>query len=170
MVDRKNVRVAAVLLVMGAMVQLLASVDAGLRQDWTKMILMLFGFVFAVSVCMSIPLALKTEACFRGLERLVSEKLGSVPSSTSGPDRKSARKANNVVEKIAALFMILSVPIHLSLGVLAGVHEKWFRLGIHLTACAVTMVVCMVVLMMLKIGTHTKRVEELILRQTSEPT
>lgn len=165
MLDRGTARVALIVLIAFGVVQLLAGVLAGLRQDWIGMTIYLVGAVLTVVILTSIPVALKTDNCFNRLEDLISEKSCSVRPITTASNRKGVRKLNKVIEKIILIFTVISVPVHLSLAIFAGLCQFWFRLGIHLAACTITVVICLGVLMALKIDACTRRLEELISRR-----
>lgn len=69
---------------------------------------------------------------------------------------------NQVIRKVVGIFMVISVPVHFSMVVLFAVRQDWFMVGIHLVACAITVVICAGVLMALKIDNYSRRLEELI--------
>lgn len=74
MVDRKTVRVVVIVLVVAVLVQLLAGVKAGLRQDWMKMSFMLFGSCLSVFFVMNVVAGWRIITSLSRLEELGLER------------------------------------------------------------------------------------------------
>ena len=155
MVDRRNLRITLIVFLAVMVIMLLVGIRAGLRQDWMRMSLFFFSTVLAIfSFTMSL-VGLKINTRFRHLEKIASEKSDSGRPVTTTP-------SNHVIFKVIGIFMVISVPVLIVLASIAGLHEKWFGLGVHLLVCAICAVILTVLLMRRTIDIRSKRLEELI--------
>ena len=163
MVVRGKFRIALTLLLASTLIMLLAGIQEGLCQDWMRMSLLFFSTVLAVFWFMMSLLGLKIDSRFRHIEKIVKEKSDSDrPVTATRSDRKVVHNLSRVIAKLAAIIVVISVPVLIFLAIIAGLHKNWFGLGIHLLACAITAVICVVLAMALAIDVRSERVEELI--------
>jgi len=163
MLDLRVARIALVLLFALSLLQFIVGVIAGLHQDWMKMSIYFFGTVLSIVICTIIPVGRRIDVCFSHMEDIISERIDSIkPVPKTTPNPKPIRMASLVIEKVVSIFMVISLPVHLSLGIFWGSREYWLGLGIHLSACAITVFICIGVLMSLRIDTLSKHLMELI--------
>jgi len=152
----RDVRLAFVVLTIGAVVPLVAGISAALDGDWPRMSLYFFGSALVAFIEMSCLLGIKIDASFRHMERRF---LG---EHTAPPQPKC------VAVQVLLIFMILSVVVHMSLAAIACLGEHWFRLGVHLMACAITVIVCTAVTYAVAIGARSRRFEKLLGRKEGQ--
>lgn len=149
-------RLAFVVLTVGAIVPLVAGISAALDGDWLRMSLYFFGSALVAFVETSCLLGIKIDASFGRMERRFLGEHTAIPQPKC------------VVVQVLLIFMILSVAIHMSLAAIAHLGEQWFRLGVHLMACAVTVIVCTAVTYIIAIGVRSRRFEKLLGRKEGQ--
>lgn len=163
MVDRRNLRITLIVFLAVMVIMLLVGIRAGLRQDWMKMSLFFYCTVLTIFFVTMSLVGLKIDTRFRHLEKIISEKSDSGrPVTTTLSNRKVVHNLNHVIRKVIGIIMVISVPVLIVLASIAGLHEKWFCLGVHLLVCAISAVISTVLLMRLAIDVRSKRLEELI--------
>jgi phosphatidylglycerophosphate synthase len=163
MVNSRNFRVALVVLTASALITSLAVVRAGLHQDWERMSILFFGTALTFLFLTMSLLGLKIDTRFRHMEKIAKEKPDpGHPDTTKPSSQRGTHDPNRVLAKAVGIIMVISVPVLLSLAIIAGLHEKWFGLGAYLLACAVSAVTCMSVAMGLAIDVRAARAEELV--------
>jgi hypothetical protein len=141
----------AVMVVAGAgtAVNLYAGILAGLCEDWMRMSFSLFTFTLIVFV---ITRSLTTIRLKDRLTRVEDRfHVGREPAPA-------------VIRRIGAavgIFLVLSVASNMGLAVVAGLRANWFRMGIHLTACAVSAIISEGILHTITISTRLARLEQL---------
>jgi len=148
-VERRNLRVAMILLPAVAAVSLYAGVMAGLHSDWMRMSLSLFTSVLMVFFAMMGFIVMRLKDRLTRLEDRFQIGHEVVP--------RVVRR----VEAAVAIFAVLSIAGHMTLSVVGGFRANWFRMGIHLTACAISVVVCTGILAGMSIGRRMARLEQL---------
>jgi len=148
-VERRNLIAAVIVLGANAVIGLYAGILAGFHEDWMRMSLSLFGSVFAVFVGMMAFVVMRLKDRLTRVEERL--QIGHKPIPTS------VRRTTAAV----AIFMVLSGAVHMTLSAIAGFRGDWFRLGIHLTAFAITFIVCTAILAMVGINAHLARLEQL---------
>jgi len=79
MVDRKTATVVLTVLGSSVLVQLVAGIFAGLRQEWLRVSILLTGSVLAFITFTSSLMVMKIDTCFSRLENLMLKKLNSLP-------------------------------------------------------------------------------------------
>jgi hypothetical protein len=132
-----------------AAIGLYTGILAGLHEDWMRMSLFLSGAVVAVFV------GAATFVVIRLRDRLprVEERLRI--------NRRPIPKKAHWVTTSVGTFMVLSITAHMILSIVAGFREDWFRLGIHLAAYAITLIVCAAILAAMNINMYLARLEPL---------
>jgi hypothetical protein len=148
-VERRNLIAAMVVLGAGVPIQLYGGILAGLHEDWMRMSLFLFGSVLSV---------------FAGTMTFVGMRLKERLTRVEDRFQVGQEPVPVIVRRIGAgvsIFAVLSIAGHMTLSVIAGFRGNWFRMGIHLTACAITVIVCTGVLAMMSINTRLARLEQL---------
>ena len=169
MVNRGNLRIAMIVLLASTVILLLVGIKAGLRQDWMRMSLFFFGTVLVIFFCTISLLGLQIDTRFRHIEDIVLEKSDSVrPVTTTPLNRRVVHNLNQVISKVVGIFMVMSVPVLIFLAAIAGLHEKWFGLGVYLLVCSISVIISVVLLMELAIVVRSERLEEIISKKTRE--
>jgi len=166
MVDRGNLRIAMILLLASTVILLLVGIKASLRQDWMRMSLFFFGTVLLIFFFTMSLMGLQINTRFRHIEDIVLEKSDSVrPVTTTPLNRRVVHNLNQVISKVVGIFMVMSVAVLTFLAAIAGLHEKWFGLGVYLLVCSISVVISIALLMELAIVVRSERLEELISKE-----
>jgi O-antigen/teichoic acid export membrane protein len=170
-INHSNLRIAMILLVASIVILLFMGIQAGLRQDWMRMSLFFFSTVLVVFFFTMSLMGLQINTRFRYIENIVLEKSGSDrPVMTKPLNRRIVHKLNQVIVKVVGVCMVISVPIFIFLAVIAGLHEKWFVLGVYLLACSISVIISMVLLTALAIVRHSDRLEKIASKKIKEQT
>jgi len=169
MINRRLARIALIVLGSGVLINLLVGIGAALQENWMKMSLFFFVSALVVFFLMFCLLAMKVDACFSRLDNLFSEKSDSTQPRENGMIDKKATtnlkpiyRNNIIIEKVIYFLDVLFVAVSMSLGVIAGLYQDLFRMGLYLTACAFTVIIFNVVEIVLKINKCSMRLENLI--------
>lgn len=149
----RDVRLAFVVLTVGAVVPLAAGISAAINGDWPRMSLYFFGSALVAFVEMSCLLGIKIDASFGRMERRFLGEHAALPQTKC------------VAVEVLLIFMILSVVTHMSLAAIAYSGEHWFCLAVHLMACAITIIVCTAVTYIIAIGVRSRRFERLLAKK-----
>ena len=171
MINHNNLRIAMILLVASIVILLLVGIQAGLRQDWMRMSLFFFSTVLVIFFFIMSLMGLQINTCFRHIEDIVLEESGSDrPVMTKPLNRRIVHKLNQVIVKVVGVCMVISVPIFIFLAVIAGLHEKWFVLGVYLLVCSIIVIISMVLLTALAIVRYSDRLEEIASKKIKKQT
>ncbi|HCO96008.1 MAG TPA: hypothetical protein DIU00_19060 [Phycisphaerales bacterium] len=169
MVDRGNLRIAMILLLASTVISLLVGIHAGFRQDWMRMSLFFFVTVLVIFFFTMSLMGLQIDTRFRRIEDIILEKSDSGRIVETTPlNQRVVHNLNQVISKAVGIFMVISVPVLILLAATAGLHEKWFGLGVYLLVCSISVVISIALLMELTIVRHSKRLEELLFGNTEE--
>lgn len=147
--NHKRMIIVAVFIV-AAVVQVLIGVLAGARHDWPRMsfIFSLFG-VFVLGTTIGIVRA-------RILSYLTELEEG-FPT-----DHVVVYRSSRSAENLLSIVALLSLVVYSALSMLAISRQEYLRLGLYLTTCGVTYVVCAGVTLMLEIRCRLTRLKKLI--------
>lgn len=148
-VKRSDLIAVMVMLGAGMLIHLYVGVVAGLHQDWMRMSLFLFASVLTAFFGTLGFVVTRVKAHLTRVEERVQMSKEPVPVFVRR------------LEAGVGIFAVLSIAGHMSLSIIAGFGANWFRMGIHLTACAITVVVCTGVLLMTSINARLVRLERL---------
>ena len=148
-IERRNLIAAVILLGADAAIFLLAGIMAGFHEDWGRMTLLLFGSVQMVFFGMICLLGMTLNHHLTWLEDYFKI------------DRKSIPVRPRRIGTAVGIFMVLSVSVHMVLAIVAGFRGHWFGLGIYLTACAVTLILCVGFMFIVGVHARLARLEQL---------
>ncbi len=133
-----------------ALIPLVGGIVQGLRQDWMRMSLYLFGAVVMLFLGVIAFTSLQTWACFSRIENHFPNRERELP------------KASPLLVFGLTGVMVISSAVAMSLAVVALLRHAPFSLGVSLTACAVVVLMCVAGLMVLGITVRCRRLEILI--------
>ncbi len=152
----RDVKLIFVMMTIGVIVSLVAGISPAVDGDWPRMSFYFFSSALMAFLEMSCLLGIRIDASFRHLERRFLGEHAAIP------------QPKWVAVQVLLIFMILTVAIQMSLAAIACLGEYWFRLGVHLMACAITAIVCTGVTYVMAVGVRSRRFEKLLAKEEGQ--
>jgi len=153
--DKQNRQFVFGLIALGVaiVIMLYLTILTGRRQDWYRMGLCLFQFIFAVYIFIGLAVHMLIYTIFKRLEGIVS-----------GESDTSQLKRQLLPVPIVILYVVFIGVMGL-FSMLAATHQKWLVLCVYLTVFAIVNFIDMGVEISLNIKTYSKHIEKLICQE-----